>query len=97
MPPKPPVLGRDAAEALALQAVAMIAGDEDLMPRFVALTGCGQDELRARLAEPEFLGAVLDFVLDSDETALRLAELAGIMPESLALARAKLPGGQVEW
>jgi len=97
MPPKPPTLGRDAAEALALQAVAMIAADEDLLPRFVALTGCGQDELRARLAEPEFLGAVLDFVLENNETALRLAELAGLPPESLAMARAKLPGGQVEW
>ena len=97
MPPKSPIPGRDAAEALALQAVAMIAADEDLLPRFLALTGCGQDELRARLAESEFLGAVLDFVLESDETAEKLAELAGILPETLLLARSKLPGGSVDW
>jgi len=88
MPPKSPIPGREAAEALALQAVAMIAADEDLLPRFLALTGCGQDELRARLAESEFLGA---------ETAEKLAELAGILPETLLLARSKLPGGSVEW
>ena len=97
MPPKSPLPGREAAEALALQAVAMIAADEDLLPRFLALTGCGLDELRARLAESEFLGAVLDFVLESDETAQKLAELAGILPETLLLARSKLPGGSVEW
>ena len=97
MPPKSPLPGREAAEALALQAVAMIAADEDLLPRFLALTGCGLDELRARLAESEFLGAVLDFVLESDETAEKLAELAGILPETLLLARSKLPGGSVEW
>jgi hypothetical protein len=97
MPPKSPLPGHDAAEALALQAVAMIAADEDLLPRFLALTGCGLDELRVRLAEPEFLGAVLDFVLESDETAQKLAELAGIQPETLLLARSKLPGGSVEW
>lgn len=97
MPPKSPIPGREAAEALAYQAVAMIAADEDLLPRFLALTGCGLDELRGRLAEPEFLGAVLDFVLESDETAEKLAELAGILPETLLLARSKLPGGSVEW
>jgi hypothetical protein len=97
MPPKSPLPGREAAEALALQAVAMIAADEDLLPRFLALTGCGLDELRARLAESEFLGAVLDFVLENDETAEKLAELAGILPEILLLARSKLPGGAVEW
>jgi len=97
MPPKSPLPGREAAEALALQAVAMIAADEDLLPRFLALTGCGLDELRGRLAESEFLGAVLDFVLESDETAQKLAEQAGILPETLLLARSKLPGGSVEW
>lgn len=97
MPPKHPVPGCDTAEALALQAVAMIVADETLLPRFLALTGCGRDELRGRLVEPEFLGAVLDFVLESDETALRLAELAGVMPESLVLSRGRLPGGRVEW
>ncbi|HVI51974.1 MAG TPA: DUF3572 domain-containing protein [Candidatus Sulfotelmatobacter sp.] len=97
MSTKPFSMGREAAEALALQAIALIVADEDLLPRFLALTGCGLDDLRDRVGDPDFLGAVLDFVLESDETAQRLAAAAGIVPESLLLARAKLPGGQVEW
>jgi len=97
MPPKPPLMGRDAAEALALQAVALIVADEDLLPRFLGVTGCGLDALRERVGDPDFLGAVLDFVLESDDTVQMLAESAGISPESLLLARSKLPGGQVEW
>jgi hypothetical protein len=97
MPPKPPPFGRDAAEALALQAVAMIVGDEELLPRFLAMTGSGVDELRQRVAEPAFLGAVLDFVLEEDATVAQLAEAAGVGLETVWLARSKLPGGPVEW
>lgn len=90
-------MGREAAEALALQAVALIATDEDLLPRFLAITGSGLDDLRERLADPDFLGAVLDFVLESDEVVQRLAEAAGLSPEAVLHARRQLPGGQVEW
>jgi len=96
-PRKAPTLGREAAETLALHAIALILADEDLMPRFLAASGCGGEELRDRIADPDFLGAVLDFVLESDETVKRLAEIAGIAPEAVTLARAKLPGGQSEW
>ncbi|HSV28398.1 MAG TPA: DUF3572 domain-containing protein [Candidatus Omnitrophota bacterium] len=97
MPPKPPVLGREAAEALALQAVAVIVADEDLLPRFLAATGSGAEDLRARIADPDFLGAVLDFVLERDDTVHTLAEACGIAPETILLARAKLPGGPTDW
>lgn len=97
MNPKSPVIDREAAEALALQAIAMILADEDLLPRFLALSGCAGDELRARIADPDFLGAVLDFVLENDETVQRLADGAGIAPEAVMVARSRLPGMQVEW
>jgi len=94
---KAPVVDRNAAEALALQAVTMILADENLLPRFLALTGCAGDELRARIADPDFLGAVLDFVLENDETVQRLADGTRIAPEAVRVARSKLPGMQVEW
>jgi hypothetical protein len=92
MPPKPPPLTRDAAEALALQAVAIIVADEDLLPRFLAVTGSDAGDLRHRVGDADFLGAVLDFVLFEDATVHRLAEAAGISPERVMLARSKLPG-----
>lgn len=79
------------AEAIALTAVAFIIGDEKLMPRFFALTGCGPDDLRARIGEAAFLGAVLDFILADEPTLLDFAAAAELAPESLMLARGKLP------
>jgi hypothetical protein len=97
MPPKKPVLGREAAEAMALHAIAIVVGDEDLLPRFLAFTGSGADDLRQRIGDPDFLGAVLDFVLENDATVQLVAEAAGVAPEALALARTKLPGAQTDW
>ena len=97
MPPKPPRPGYEAAEALALQAVAVIVADEGLLPRFLALTGSGADDLRERIRDPDFLGAVLDFVLEEDTTVHKVAEAAGVKPETVMVARAALPGGQADW
>ena len=97
MPPKPPSLNRDAAEALALQAVAIVVADDDLLPRFLAVTGSGADDLRQRIRDPDFLGAVLDFVLEDDVIVRRLAEAGGVTPEQVMLARSRLPGGPAEW
>lgn len=97
MPPKPPQLGRDGAESLALHAVAVIVTDEDLLPRFLGFTGSSPDDLRRRITDPDFLGAVLDFVLENDATVHKVATAAGVSPETLLLARTKLPGGQMDW
>jgi hypothetical protein len=85
------------AETLALQAVALIVADEDLLPRFLAATGSDADDLRRRISDPDFLGAVLDFVLENDDRVRTLAEAAEVSPETVILARGKLPGGQTDW
>jgi hypothetical protein len=79
------------AEAVALQAVAWIVADDALRDRFVALTGCGSDELRMRLTQPAFLGAVLDFLLGNEADVVAFAEHAGFAPETMLLARSMLP------
>lgn len=93
--PKPrqalPRLTAADAEAVALTAVAFVAADDALLSRFVALTGCGADDIRPRLAEPAFLGAVLDFLLGDEPTTLAFAEAEGFPPETVGLARALLP------
>lgn len=85
------------AEVLALRALAHIAGDERLLERFVALTGCGADDLRARAGEPAFLGAVLDFLLEDEPSVVAFAAAAGLAPEDVLRARAKLPGSRPDW
>jgi Protein of unknown function (DUF3572) len=96
MPPRPPRLEVD-PEALALQALAHIAGDEALLPRFLDLSGLDPASLRARAADPAVLGGVLDFVLGDERLVNELAGLFELAPESFARARRKLPGATPEY
>ena len=91
-------LSADAAETLALQALAWLVGNDDLLPVFLGATGAGQDELRERAAEPEFLGAVLDFLMMDDAWVTGFCDAVGLPYDHPMQARAVLPGGaQMHW
>jgi hypothetical protein len=83
------------AETVAIQALGWIAADEDRLGRFMALAGLSAGELRARAAEPEFLGGVLDFVLENEALLVEFAQSSGLKPESIARLRRQLPGAPV--
>jgi len=85
----------EAAETLALQALAWLADGEERLGAFLAETGLAPDTLAARAADPRVLAAVLDFVLGEDSRVLAFAAAAGLAPGVVAAARAALPGGQV--
>jgi len=88
-------LPREAAELTGIEALGWIAAQPELAGRFLDATGASPDELRARAADPEFLGFVLDFLL-SDETALiAFAGETGTAPDRPLRARAALPGGEL--
>ena len=59
-------LSAEAAEVLALKALGWLASNEDLLPTFLGSTGASEADLRARAADPAFLGAVLDFLMMDD-------------------------------
>ncbi len=88
-------MARPQAEALALRALAWMAGDADLVGRFLAATGAGPADLRARAADPEFLGFVLDFLLSDEAALVAFAAAEQIRPEQPMRARAALPGGEL--
>jgi hypothetical protein len=91
MPPRIPK-NRPDPETLALRALAHIAGDEVLLPRFIALSGLDGASLRAGVGDPAVLGGVLDFVLGDEGLVTALAAEFEVPPESFAWARRKLPG-----
>lgn len=93
---RPARLTADDAETLAIRAVGFLAGEEDRFLRFVALTGMTVDAVRARLADPAVLGAVLDFVLADEALLLAFCAEAEIAPELPARARRLLPGAPPE-
>ena len=83
---------RDAAELIALQALAFIAGEPEHLERMLAETGLTAEELRTNAAEPTMLAGILDFVLADETRVLDFCAFAGLAPESPARARAQLPG-----
>ncbi len=91
-------LSQDAAETLALQALAWLVGNDDLLPVFLGATGAGREDLRDRAGDPVFLGAVLDFLLMDDAWIAGLCDALGWAYDQPMQARAALPGGQqVHW
>lgn len=86
------------AETMAIEALGWLASQEELLPVFMGATGATLDDLRARAAEGEFLGSVLDFILMDDAWVVALCDAQGWDYPDLAAARAALPGGaQVNW
>ncbi len=53
-------IGREAAEALAIQTLGFIASDPALLPRFLAITGIDAGQIRAAAMQPGFLAGVID-------------------------------------
>jgi hypothetical protein len=86
------IANRDEAEAFAIHAVAHLASQEDGLERFSALSGIGIDEIRQRLGDADFLGAVLDYVLYDDKLVIEISEAAAMPPEAVLQARRLLPG-----
>lgn len=87
--------GQDAAETLALQALAWIIGNDDLRQVFLGASGSDESDVRARAGEAEFLASVLDFLLLDDAWVTAFCEAQGLAYEAPMQARAALPGGDV--
>ena len=92
---RPAPMARAAAEDVAIQALTWIATDSDLAGRFLAAAGAAPGDIRARAADPEFLGFVLDFLLSDEPALVAFAAHAGIGPDAPLRARAALPGGDL--
>ena len=89
---------QDNAETIAIRAVAWLAGNDELLPVFLGATGASTDDLAARLAEAEFLGSVLDFLMMNDDWVIEFSDASGLPYEQLMQARQALPGGtNVNW
>ncbi|MGC1506544.1 MAG: DUF3572 domain-containing protein [Sulfitobacter sp.] len=89
---------QESAETLALRVLGWLVGNEDLMPVFQGSTGVSEADIRARAADPQFLGAVLDFLMMDDAWVTRFCDEHTVAYERIMQARAALPGGeQVNW
>lgn len=83
------------AETIALRVLGFIASTEDLFDVFVNASGVSADHVPTLTEAPEFLAAVLDFLLMDDRWVIDFAKAEGIAPEVVMQARAGLPGGDL--
>ena len=83
------------AEIFALEALAWMAKEKDVLSLFLDATGSSLADLKAQVQSSEFLLAVLDFVLLEDQWVLDCAEACYCNPNMIALARQALPGGAI--
>jgi Protein of unknown function (DUF3572) len=89
---------QDAAQVLALQVLAWLAAEDEVFPLFLGSTGASLADLRARASDPEFLGAVLDFLLMDDRWVVAFCDGHGRPYTAPQDARAVLPGGaETHW
>ncbi len=88
----------DQAETLALQALAWLAANDELLPVFLGATGASLSDLSKAASDSAYLGSVLDFLLMDDAWILAFCESSGAQPTDIATARRALPGGEaVHW
>ncbi len=85
------------AQAIAIEAFSYVAGDEKLLPRFLAITGIEARDIRAAASEPGFLAGVLQFLAAHEPSLLAFCQATGVKPESVLLAMRALPGGNEEY
>lgn len=80
----------EGAETLALRALAYVAGDAELGPRLLDLTGLDADGLRARAADPEVLAATLQFLAAHEPSLIACAAALDVRPAALIEAEHRL-------
>jgi hypothetical protein len=85
-----------AACDLAIEALGYIAGDPELLARFLAMTGLDPGAIRAAAAQPDFLLGVLEYVCGDERLLVAFATHADIGPEEIETAKQALAGADWE-
>jgi hypothetical protein len=88
---------RESAGELAIEALAWIAGRDDLRAAFLAASGAVPGDVARRAADPDFQAAVLDFLLSNDPWVIAFAASADLPPDRILRARRHLPGTAPDW
>lgn len=81
-----------AAETIALECLAWLAGDDELLPVFLGASGATESDLRRRASEPEFLTSVLEFITMNDKWVVACCDAQGLSYEAPMTALMRLQG-----
>ena len=77
----------ETAKNIAISALNTLAGDQEQLSRFIALTGVNIDEIREIASSDAFLTAVLDYFLGDEASLLAFAAHENLDPADIQKAR----------
>jgi len=69
------IMSAKQAEAVAIQALGWIAMDDEITSGFLNNSGADVNDLAAAAKDPQFLGAVLDYVLMDDSLVIGFCDM----------------------
>ena len=92
----------DTAQTIAISGLQYIAGDEEQLSRFIALTGISPDEMREAAGTESFLIAILEFFMGDEPTLLAFSASHNLNPADIqkalyALSPPGLNSGDAGW
>jgi hypothetical protein len=96
MNPKTETMNREKAEEMAVSIFVWLTGREELLSRFLALSGLTATGLRQASSDPGFLGGIVDFVMAHEPTLMEFCKDSGFRPESVAASHHALNGGEAD-
>ncbi|MCA1366237.1 DUF3572 domain-containing protein [Bradyrhizobium sp. BRP14] len=74
------------ADDTAIAILTWLAGEPELMSRFLALTGTDVASLRSAAGDPGFMGGLVAFLMDHEPTLMAFCTATGISPEEVVRA-----------
>jgi hypothetical protein len=83
----------EAAETLALKGLAFLANSPADLGRFLAISAVEGASLRQSAEDPEFLAAIMDFLLSHEALLTAFCEVESLDAKAIHFARRALPGG----
>ncbi len=85
-------LSREDAQEIAIRTLTFLAGDEERMSRFLALSGMGPQDIRDNANEAGFHVALLDYLMSDEALLLTFCGNENIDPQLIAPAHHLLEG-----
>lgn len=79
-------------EGIAFLATSFVAGQEEVLSQFLSFSGANLVDLRSRLQDVDFLGSVLDFILNQEDLLLLFCTQNNLTPQDVWKARSSFPG-----
>ncbi|MCW4115020.1 DUF3572 domain-containing protein [Aurantimonas sp. MSK8Z-1] len=84
--------GEAEARAVARAILTWLAGEPDLLGRFLAISGARPDTLRGSVDDPSFLAGLIEFLMAHEPSLLAFCKATATPPERVVAAHHRLSG-----